>query len=112
MNNATDFSKFGKSFQESLAHLIMDQRVFADQIREVLSIGFFELKYLQVFVQKIFSYKEKYGVHPSRQAMLTILRAELDDENLATQKQTRDFFARIYKSEIFYFYLFIIFYIY
>ena len=100
MNNATDFSKFGKSFQESLAHLIMDQRVFADQIREVLSIGFFELKYLQVFVQKIFSYKEKYGVHPSRQAMLTILRAELDDENLATQKQTRDFFARIYKSEI------------
>jgi len=100
MSNVADFSKFGKSFQESLAHLIMDQRVFADQIKEVLSIGFFELKYLQVFIQKIFSYKEKYGVHPSRQAMLIILRAELDDENLATQKQTRDFFARIYKSEI------------
>ena len=32
--------------------------------------------------------------------MLTILRAELDEENAATQKQTRDFFARIYKSEI------------
>ena len=100
MNKAVDFSKFGKSFQESLAHLIMDQRIFADQIREVLSIGFFELKYLQVFVQKIFGYKEKYGVHPSRQSMLTILRADLDDENAATQKQTRDFFARIYKSEI------------
>ena len=100
MGNNTDFSKFGKSFQESLAHLIMDQRVFADQIKEVLSIGFFELKYLQVFVQKIFSYKDKYKVHPSREAMLTILRAELDEENAATQKQTRDFFARIYKSEI------------
>jgi len=100
MSNNTDFSKFGKSFQESLAHLIMDQRVFADQIKEVLSIGFFELKYLQVFVQKIFNHKDKYGVHPSRQVMLTILRAELDDENKATQKQTRDFFARIYKSEI------------
>ena len=86
MNKAVDFSKFGKSFQEALAHLIMDQRIFADQIREVLSIGFFELKYLQVFVQKIFGYKEKYGVHPSRQSMLTILRADLDDENAATQK--------------------------
>ena len=100
MDKATDFSKFGKAFQETLAHMIMDQRAFADQIKEVLSIDFFELKYLQVFVQKIFDYKDKYGVHPSKQAMLTILRAELDDENSATQKQTRDFFARIYKSEI------------
>ena len=100
MSSVADFSKFGKAFQESLAHLIMEQRVFADQIKEVLSIQFFELKYLQVFVQKIFDHKNKYGVHPSKQAMLTILRAELDDENSTTQKQTRDFFARIYKSEI------------
>jgi replicative DNA helicase len=100
MGNVAGFSKFGKSFQESLAHMIMDQRTFADQIKEVLSIDFFELKYLQVFVQKIFKHKEKYGVHPSKRAMLAILRAELEDENAATQKQTRDFFARIYKSEI------------
>lgn len=100
MNDVAGFSKFGKSFQETLAHMIMDQRTFADQIREVLSIDFFELKYLQVFVQKIFKHKEKYGVHPSKRAMLAILRTELEDENAATQKQTRDFFARIYKSEI------------
>ena len=99
-NKNTDFSKFGKAFQETLAHLIMEQRAFADQIKEVLSIDFFELKYLQVFVQKIFSHKDKYGVHPSRDAMLSILRTDLDDENPATQKQTRDFFARIFKSEI------------
>jgi archaellum biogenesis ATPase FlaH len=100
MGDAAGFSKFGKSFQESLAHMIMEQRTFADQIKEVLSIDFFELKYLQVFVQKIFKHKEKYGVHPSKQTMLTILRVDLEDENSATQKQTRDFFARIYKSEI------------
>ena len=100
MNKPTDFSKFGKAFQESLAHLIMNHRAFADQIREVLSIDFFELKYLQVFVDKILRHKDKYGVHPSKDAMLAILRTELDDENATTQKQTRDFFARIYKSEI------------
>jgi replicative DNA helicase len=100
MNKPTDFSKFGKAFQESLAHLIMNHRAFADQIREVLSIDFFELKYLQVFVDKVLKHKDKYGVHPSKDAMLAILRTELDDENATTQKQTRDFFARIYKSEI------------
>lgn len=100
MNKSTDFSKFGKAFQESLAHLIMNHRAFADQIREVLSIDFFELKYLQVFVGKVLKHKDKYGVHPSKDAMLAILRTELDDENATTQKQTRDFFARIYKSEI------------
>ena len=100
MSKHTDFSKFGKAFQESLAHLIMNHRIFADQIREVLSIDFFELKYLQVFVDKVLKHKDKYGVHPSKDAMLAVLRTELDDENATTQKQTRDFFARIYKSEI------------
>lgn len=95
-----DFSKFGKAFQEGLAQLIMEDRPFADQIQEVLSIDFFELKYLQAFTRKVFDFKTKYDVHPSKDAMLSVLRAELDDENPATQKQTRDFFARIYKSEI------------
>lgn len=95
-----DFSKFGKAFQEGLAQLIMEQRAFADQLQEVLSIDFFELKYLQVFARKVYEFKKKYNVHPSKDAMLTVLRAELDEENSATQKQTRDFFARIYKAEI------------
>jgi archaellum biogenesis ATPase FlaH len=96
----SDFSKFGKAFQEGLAQLIMEQRAFADQLQEVLAIDFFELKYLQVFTRKIFEFKKKYGVHPSKDAMLTVFRAELEDENASIQKQTRDFFARIYKSEI------------
>ena len=62
-----DFSKFGKGFQEGLAQLIMEQRPFAEQIREVLSIDFFELKYLQAFTRKIFEFKTKYDVHPSKE---------------------------------------------
>ena len=99
-SESVEFSKFGKAFQEGLAQLIMEQRAFADQIQEVLSIDFFELKYLQAFTRKIFEFKKKYDVHPSKDAMLSVLRSELDDETPATQKQTRDFFARIYKAEI------------
>jgi len=89
-----DFSKFGKSFQDKLAHLILQERTFCDQMQEVLAIGFFELKYLQVFVQKIFAYREKYETHPTYEIMTTILRSELEDENEAVRKQTRDFLAR------------------
>ena len=69
-----NFSKYGKSFQEGLAALILQDRAFSDQIQEVLETQYFELKYLQVFVDRIFAYKEKYSVHPSAKILLTILR--------------------------------------
>jgi len=94
------FSRYGKAFQEGLAALILEDRAFCDQIQEVLETEYFELKYLQVFVDKIFSYKEKYNVHPTSKILTTILRIELDDETDAVKKQTRDFFARIYNTEI------------
>lgn len=90
-----NFAIFGKAFQENLCQLILLDRPFADQIREVLSIEFLELKYLQVFTQKIFEYKEKYKVHPTYDIMTTLLRTGLDDQNESVQKQVRDYFARI-----------------
>ena len=54
-----NFSKFGKSFQENLCHIILDDRPFADQIFEVLEDNFLELTYLRVFVKKIKQYKDK-----------------------------------------------------
>ena len=95
-----DFSTYGKSFQEGLAQLILIDRAFSDQIQEVLSIDFFELKYLRLFVSKIFDYREQYKSHPTSNTMLTVLRSSLAGENEATIKQIRDFFARIYKSEL------------
>ena len=56
-NRQEDFSKYGKKFQESLVRLVLEDRVFADQMLEVLDINFLELKYLQVFVEKIFEYR-------------------------------------------------------
>ena len=89
-----NFSKYGKSFQEKLCMVILDDRPFADQIEEVLDVGFLELNYLKLFLNKIFSYRKKYGVHPSRDIMKTILRSELDDENELTAKQVREFYVR------------------
>ena len=95
-----DFSKYGKDFQEKLCQLILQDRMFCDQIEEVLDIQFLELKYLRVFIQKVFEYREKYKVHPTTRTMLTLMRSELDDENDAIQKQVRDYFSRIYKSDM------------
>ena len=95
-----NFSKFGKSFQENLVQLILQDRAFSDRIQEVLSINFFEYRYLQIFVKKVFEYREKYSVHPTMDVMITILRTSLDGENDAVRKQTRDFFARIHKTNL------------
>ena len=49
-----DFSKFGKTFQEDLAQLIVEDRSFSDQMQELLNFDFFEFRYLQVFVEKVY----------------------------------------------------------
>ena len=94
------FSKFGKDFQESLCQMIMQDRPFADQIMEVLDISFLELHYLRVFVQKIFEYREEYSVHPTYKIMISIIRADIEDENVATQQQLRNYFARIHDAKV------------
>jgi replicative DNA helicase len=95
-----NFGRYGKSFQEGLVQLIFEDRPFADQITEVLNVGFLELEYLRVFIAKILDYRERYGKHPSMDAVTTILRTQLEDENSVIQKQVRDYFSRIHTREI------------
>jgi len=94
------FSKYGKDFQETLCQMILQDRPFADQILEVLDTGFLELRHLRVFVQKIVKYREKYEVHPTYKTMISIVRADIEDENVATQLQLRNYFARIHNAQI------------
>jgi len=100
METNVGFSKYGKQFQESLAQMIMEDRPFADQIEEVLDTSFFELKYLRVFVTKLFNYRKKYNVHPTNKILAAVLRTELESHNDALQKQVRDYFARICISSV------------
>ena len=100
METNINFSKYGKQFQESLAQMIMEDRPFADQIEEVLETSFFELKYLRVFVAKLFNYRKKYNVHPTDKILAAVLRTELESHNDTLQKQVRDYFARICISRV------------
>lgn len=88
------FSEFGKSFQEKLAFTILEDPSFANQIGEVLDVKFFELKYLQVFVGKIYSYKDKYGTYPSKTTFESILKSDLREEHETLQKQVRNFYVQ------------------
>ena len=94
------FGRYGKSFQEGLVQLIYEDRPFADQITEVLDRDFLELDYLRVFLQKITDYRERYSRHPSVEAIATILKTELDDEEEVVQQQVREYFLRIHNREM------------
>ena len=89
------FSKYGKIFQEKLAFIILDDRAFADRMIEVLDVEFLEFKYLQVFVQKIFDYKLKYGTHPSYDTMKTIIKSGIVEENDLLQDQIVKYYAKV-----------------
>ena len=100
MEEKANFSRYGKEFQEGLCQLILQDRPFADRIMEVLDLNFLEISYLQIFLKKIVEYREKYGVHPTYNTMLTIFRTELEEEAEVVQKQVRNYFARIHKSDV------------
>ena len=95
-----NFGRYGKSFQEGLVQLIFEDRPFADQITEVLDTQFLELEYLRIFVSKVMDYRTKYGTHPSVEAMITILRTEMDTQDEVLQNQVREYFARIHTREM------------
>jgi archaellum biogenesis ATPase FlaH len=95
-----NFGRYGKSFQEGLVQLIFEDRPFADQITEVLDTQFLELEYLRIFVSKVIDYRTKYGTHPSVEAMITILRTDMDGDDEVLQNQVREYFARIHTREM------------
>ena len=95
-----NFGRYGKTFQEGLVQLIFEDRPFADQITEVLDVNFIELEYLRVFLRKTLQFRQKYDRHPSVDAMLTIIKTELDEEDEVLQQQVQDYFGRMHKREV------------
>jgi replicative DNA helicase len=93
------FSTFGKTFQEDLCHLILEDRPFADQMFEVLDEDYLELKYLRVFVQKIREYRDKYKLHPNHSAMVTMIKSGMGEQNEAVKTQVVDYAARIMSKD-------------
>ena len=86
---------FGKSFQENMCKLMLYDRSYCDQMQEVLDVKFLELKYLQVFTEKLFCYKKQFGSHPTNDTLNSVLNTELTDENEVIQKQVMDYFVKL-----------------
>jgi len=93
------FSAHGTKFQENLVQIILDDSTFAAQIGEVLDVNFLELKYLKLFAQKIYDYRKKYGVHPGRDTISSILRSDISNESEVVQKQVREYYSRILSND-------------
>ena len=93
MTDKTDFSRFGKTFQDKLTYLILTERVFADQIGEVLNFNFLEFKYLQSIVRSIYDYKEKYEVYPSLKIMATLIKNDISDD--VVKEQAREYLLSV-----------------
>jgi replicative DNA helicase len=94
------FSQFGKSFQEKLGRIILHDRVFSDQMQEVLEYKHFDKKYLQAFVQAVFDYKEKYEAHPTFAIMVPVIKEELLDYPELVKRQVFDYLSRIKSGDV------------
>ena len=94
MTEAATFSKFGKSFQERLVKIILFDRNFANQMEEVLDTKYLELKYLQVFLDLLFSHRSEYS-HPTYETMVSVVRTQTEDYSASAVRQVIDFMARI-----------------
>lgn len=92
------FAKYGKSFQQQLAHLMLIDRPFCDQMEEVLELNFFELRYLQIFTKLILDYRNKYGVHPSYEIVEGLINTELENETDNDVKLVHKFYEDIVQA--------------
>lgn len=89
------FQKFGKNFQENLCHLMLKDRVFCDQLSEVLDVDFLQYEHLKVFTNMLLDYREKYRQHPSYETMATNITSGVSGYTDALQKQIRQFYAKV-----------------
>lgn len=95
-----NLGRYGKTFQEGLVQLVFEDRPFADQITEVLDVNFIELEYLRIFLNKMLYFRHRYNKHPSVDAMMTIIKTELEDEDEVLKEQVQDYFVRIHQREL------------
>ena len=95
LEESPSFSSFGRSFQEKLAQLILVDRKFSDQIEEIINVNFFEMKFLQLFVSKVFQYKRQYKSHPTYDTIESILNSDVEEESEFIKEQLNSYLEKI-----------------
>jgi len=79
--NKNTFDKYGRTFQENLLKLAIQDRHFFDQVSEVLEPKFFTYGYLAAFYVLLAAHRDEYKVHPSKAAIFAIVGTKIVDES-------------------------------
>lgn len=93
VDNSDTFSKMGRPYQERVVQALLYDHTFAEQMADVIDPKFFDLKYLQEIVSKLYDYKLRYKTYPSIEVLDVIVTREqqLDD---ALSAQVKEYLAR------------------
>jgi len=91
-NKKIGFADFGTAFQEKLAFILATDKIFADQMREVLEIKYFEPSYLQSFIKKIYAHKDEYKSYASKSLIGGIIN-DIDTSD-SNAEMINDFWSR------------------
>jgi len=73
----TNFSQYGNVFQEKIVQALLADRQFAEQMMEVFTPQYLDLKHLVFLADRYFGYAKKYKVFPTLQLLVTIIKDEL-----------------------------------
>ena len=90
------FAEYGKRFQEKIIQGLLTDRLWAEQMSEVISTDYFDLKYLKFLADRYFKYQEKYKDFPTLNLLVTIIRDDLKEGNdIILRDQIVEFLQRI-----------------
>ena len=79
--SSVSFGSYGKSFQEKIVQGLLTDRLWAEQMSEVINVDFFDLKYLKFLADRYFKYHGKYKDFPTLQLLVSIIRDDLKTGN-------------------------------
>ena len=90
------FSKYGKDFQEKIFQCLLTDRNWGSQMIEVMTPGYFEVKYLKYLTNRYFRFYEKYKEFPTLPLLITIVRDDLKEGNdILLRDQIVEFLHRL-----------------
>src|SRR3990167_5616913 len=93
MIDFASFEKMGKAYQEKVVSAILQDKMFAEQMVDVLDPKYFGLKYLETVISGYFEYYRKYRTFPSMGLIDAVITKEEEiSEMLAGQ--VREFLSR------------------
>lgn len=84
-------SRFGVSFQENLVRMLIIDRAYCNQMMEVIDINFLELEHLKHITKRLFSYKNKYKIHPTLEIVKTLCTTKIADLDSVIKEQVVNF---------------------